>query len=493
MRRCLVATLGLLAAAASAVAQTSPDEQALGLLEDGRAYWAKKQYKQALDNFNTIVTGFQQTESVDDAWLEIGRYRLEVENDPDQAREAFDRVAKSYPQSDGAPGAYYSLGLLAMNRALTPAEIDDAIAQFGRVPRLSPRSDWVPRSLYASGLAQRKAGRFAEAVEAERRVSLEHPTSDMAAAAQFQIGHCLALLGQPRQAMEEFQLVRNRFPESPWAAQALLRTTALYRLYGGDKPSFTLDPAYAVGAGELLKDVVAILMTPERILWIASEKLRSAVPLAFDGSRGSSLGSENLRGLSLTPRGEIVLAARTAIRIGPKDIKSFAAPGDKPGELESLEKIAAAVVTQGGHILVADEKRKRVLKYDSKFEFVGTFPDAKERDVRRLQTDGEGGLVLLADDEKTVRIFDEAGKPLRAIAARGAGYELKKPADVAVDPFRNTYIADSELGVLVFGPGGQLLATLASPELRHPTALTLDVDGAVLVYDGKAERILKFK
>jgi len=493
MKRASVATLILLAAAASAAAQTSPDEQALGLLEDGRAYWAKKQYKQALDNFNTIVTGFSQTESVDDAWLEIGRYRLEVENDTDKAREAFDRVAKSYPQSDGAPGAYYYLGLLTMNRALTPAEIDDAIAQFARVPRLYPRSDWVPHALYASGLAQRKAGRFAEAVEAERRVSLEHPTSDVAAAAQFQIGHCLALLGEPRQAMEEFQLVRNRFPESPWAAQALLRTTALYRLYGADKPSFTLDPAYAAGTGDLLKDVVGILMTPERTLWIASDKLKSAVPVAADGSRGPSLSSENLRSVSLSPRGEIVLAARTAIRIGPKDVKSFVAPSDKPGEMEGLEKISAAVVTQGGNILVADAKRKRVFKYDQKFEFVGAFPDAKERDVRRLQIDGEGGLVFLDEDEKTVRIFDEAGRPLRALAARGAGYELKKPADVAVDPFRNTYLADSEAGVLVFSPGGQLLATLTSPELRRPTALTLDADGSILVYDERAERILKFK
>lgn len=492
MRSALVAIL-LLTHAAAASAQTSPDEQALGLLEDGRAYRAQKQYKQALDNFNTIVTGFQQTESVDDAWLEIGRYRLEVDDDPDKAREAFDRVAKSYPQSDGAPGAYYYLGLLTMNRALAPAEIDDAIAQFARVPRLYPRSEWVPRALYASGLAQRKAGRFAEAVEAERRVSLEHPTSDVAAAAQFQIGHCLALLGDPRQAMEEFQLVRNRFPESPWAAQALLRTTALYRLYGADKPSFSLDAGYAVGAGDLLKDVASILMTPERILWIASEKVKSAVPVSADGSRGPALGSENLRSLSLTPRGEVVLAARTAIRIGPKDIKSFVVPSDKPGELESLDKITAAVVTQAGNILVADAKRKRVFKYDHKLEFVGLFPDAKQRDVRRLQLDGEGGIVLLDEDEKTVQIFDEAGKPLRAIAARGAGYQLKKPVDVAVDAFRNSYLADVEIGVLVFGPAGQLLATLTSPELRRPTALTLDTDGAILVYDEKAERILKFK
>lgn len=491
MRR--LAVLAMLVLATRAFAQASPEEQAQGLLEDGRAYWGKQQYKQALDNFNTIVSGFQQTDSVDDAWLEIGRYYLEVENAPEKAREAFDRVAKSYPQSDGAPGAYYYLGLLTMNRAQTPAEIDDALAQFGRVQRLYARSDWVPRALYAAGLAQRKAGRYAEAVEAERRVSLEHPTSDVAAAAQFQIGHCLALMGEYRQAMEEFQHVRNRFADSPWAGQALLRTTALYRLFGTDKPAFALDPAWAPVAGDLLKDVAAILMTPERTLWIASNKVKSAVPVALDGSRGSALPGEELRGLNLSPRNEVVLAARSAVRIGARDIKSFAAPSDKPGELEPLDRIEAAALTQGGSVLVADGKRKRVLRYDAAFEWKGVFPDARPHDVRRIVLDGEGGIALLDADEKSVRVYDEAGKLLRSIPARGAGYEIKKPLDVAIDPFRNTYLADGDNGVLVFSPSGALLLTLATPELRRPSALALDGDGAVLAYDDKAERIVRFK
>jgi outer membrane protein assembly factor BamD (BamD/ComL family) len=487
----LAALLVLLAAAA--LAQSSPEEQARGLLEDGRSYWAKKQYKQALDNFNTIVTGFAQTDSVDDALLEIGRYYLEVEGNTDKARDAFDQVAKRYPQSDGAPGAYYFLGILTMNRALTPAELDDALAQFNRVQRLYPRSDWVPRALYAAGLAQRKAGRLAEAVEAERRVSLEHPTSDVADAAQFQIGHCLALMGEPKQAMEEFQQVRNRFAQGSWAEPALYRTTALYRLYGGARPAFSLDASFSVAAGDVLKDVRALLMTPARTLWIASDKVKSAIPFQPDGSKGPGLAAEDLRSLALSPKDEIVVAARSAVRIGQRDIKSFAAPGDKPGVLETLDKIEAAAVTKSGMLLVADAKRKHVFKYDPQFNFVGSFPDAKERDVRRMLVDGEGAVYLLDDDDKSVRAFDEAGKSLRVVLAKGAGYELKHPVDIAVDPFRNLYVADADLGVLIFSASGQLLTTLTSSELRRPAALTLDAEGAVLVYDERAERVLRFK
>jgi TolA-binding protein len=481
-------------AALPALSQTSPEEQARGLLEDGRAYMAKMQYKQGLDNFNTIVTGFAQTESVDDAYLEIGRYHLEVESDVEKARAAFDQVAKRYPQSDGAPGAYYYLGVLTLNRAQQPAELDDALAQFARVQRLYPRSAWVARALFASGLAQRKAGRFPEAIEAERRVSLEHPTSDAAPAAQFQIGHCLALLGEPREAMEEFQQVRNRFPDSPWSELALNRITSLYRLYAAERPTFALDPSFSLAAGEALKDVAAILMTPDRTLWLASNKLKSAVPFAPDGSKGPGVTAEDLRSLSLSPRNEVVVSARTAVRIGPKDIKAFAAPGDKAGVVEPLEKIEAALVTPLGSVLVADSKRKSVFKYDTQdLRFVGSYPDGRPREVRRLALDGEGAILLLDSDAKSVQAFDEGGKPLRAVPARGSGYELKKPLDIALDPFRNLYVADADQGVLVFSPQGQLLTTVTSAELRRAAALTLDVDGSLIVYDDKAERLLRFR
>ena len=495
-RSVALALAATLAAARVGIAQTVPDSQAAGLLEDGRAYWAKKQYKQALDNFNTIVTSFANTDVVDNALLEIGRYYVEVEPNLERAREAFDQVAKRHPQSDGAPGAYYYLGLLGLNAATTPVELDDAIAQFKRLQRLYPRSEWVPRALYATGLAHRKAGRLADAVEAHRRVSLEHPGSDVTPAAQYQIGLSLALLGEPVQAMEEFQQVRNRFPESEWAAEALSRITALYRLYGAGKAVYVRDAAYTagVGAGDILKDVRAILMTPARTLWIASDKTKSVVPFGADGKRGAGVSAEDLRSLSLTPRGDLLVAAHMAVRIGPRDVKNFAIPGDKPGLMKPLDKITAAVMTPGGSLLVADGDKGRVYRYDAQDRYVGTYPDAKQREVTRMTLDGEGGIVLLDRDQKTVGVFDEAGKPLRSVGPRGAGFELKKPADVAVDSFRNLYVADEELGILVFSPSGQLLASVPiSEDMKRPKALSLDFDGSILVYDERAEKVLRYR
>lgn len=482
-----------LAAASPASAQTSPDQQARGLLEDGRSYLKDGKLKQALDNFNTIVSGFSATDSVDDALLEIGRYQMEAEKNLEKAREAFEQVAKRFPQSDGAPGAYYYLGMLALSRAAAPAEIEDALAQFARVQRLYPGSEWVPKALYASALAHRKAGRLPEAVEAGRRVFLEYPNSEAAPAAHFEVGHLLALMGEPRQAMEEYQQIRNRFGSSEWAPPALDRITALYRLYSSGKPAFLADPSYAVGAGDTLKDVRALLMTPARTLWIASDKVKSVVPFSPEGKMGTSVPGLHFGSLTLAPGGELMAAARLGVRVGPREVRSYAIPTDKPGVPEPLERIQAAVMTPGGFVLVADGKKKRIYRFDPKQQYQGVFPDTKDRNVTRMTLDGEGGIVVLDEDARSVQVFDEAGRLLRSIPARGAGYELRRPADVAVDPCRNLYVADREGGILVFSPQGQVLTVLGGPELRRPLALTLDPSGAVLVYDEKAERVLRYR
>jgi TolA-binding protein len=493
VKRLPAALAASLLAASPAAAQIPPEEQARTLLEAGRQYWSEGKHKQALDNFNTIVSGFPNSGSVDNALLEIGRYHLEVDAAPDRAREAFDQVAKRFPQSDGAPGAYYYLGWLTLTRATSAAELDDALAQFDRVQRLYPGSEWVPRALYAAGLAHQRAGRLAEATESERRASLEYPTSEAAPAAQFQIGHCMALMGEPRLAMEEYQQVRNRYPSSEWSGQALDRITALYRLHGGARPGFARDPAFQVAAGEVLKDVRALLMTPAGSLWIASDKSRSAVPFDAAGKMGASVPGEDLRSLALGPRGEVLVTAKLAVRIGPRDVKSFQIPGDKPGVPEPLEDLAAAVITPGGSFLVSDQKRKRVYRFDAQGKALGTFPDAREREVTRMLVDGEGGIVMLDRAEKSVRVFDESGRALRVVAARGQGYELRRPVDVAVDPMRNTYVVDEEAGVLLFSPDGKLLTTLMADDVKRPKAVTLDPAGAVLVYDDKLERIVRFR
>ena len=305
--------------------------------------------------------------------------------------------------------------------------------------------------------------------------------------AQYQIGHALALQGEITAAMEEFQTVRNRYPQSDWAARAIERITALYRFRGG-RPSFRIDASFSLSGGDVLRDVRAILLAPDGALWLASNKTNSAVPFTA-GRAGPSVTGKNLASLSLTPDGELVVTAKLAVRIGRRNIHSFTIPGQKP---RPLEQLTSALVLPGGDVLVADKKRKGIFRFDSDYNYIGPFPDNREREITRLVRDEEGGIVCLDAKAKTIRIYDATGRPLRSIAARGSGYELKRPVDIAVDAALNIYVVDSQAGVFVIGRQGQLLATLGAGQLREPVALTLEPGGSVLVYDKKARQVFRF-
>jgi hypothetical protein len=96
-----------------------------------------------------------------------------------------------------------------------------------------------------------------------------------------------------------------------------------------------------------------------------------------------------------------------------------------------VDKILSAVVTPGGAVLVSDEDREAILRFDAAGQYLGTFPgkDAARRKVTRIVVDGEGGIVTLDREEKAVRVWDETGRLLRTVGPAG----LRRPADVAVD------------------------------------------------------------
>ena len=136
-------------AALPAAAQQSPEDQARRLLDDGRTYRAQGKAKQALDNFNIVVSSFPGTEAVGDALLEIGRYRAEVEGDSDKARAAFEQVTKEHARGGAAAGAYYNLGLLTLARG-------DRRGRGGRRPRaVRARGDALPAQPLGAPRARR--------------------------------------------------------------------------------------------------------------------------------------------------------------------------------------------------------------------------------------------------------------------------------------------------------------------------------------------------
>jgi TolA-binding protein len=481
-----------LLAATLAGAQPRPDDQARRLLEDGRTDLANGRARQGLDALQTIVTGFPNSAYADDALLEIGRYAEDVEKNLAKAREVYDQIAKKYPQSDAAPGAYLQMGRIAFASAASQGALDDALANFQRVIRLYPESPFVAHALVASAAVFRRAGRYDSAIDSARRAVLDHQGSEIAPEAQYELAASLAAAGDFAASLEEFQRVRTNFPASPTAARALNDGTALYRLHGAGAPVFLKDPSFSLTAGDVLKDVRALAVTPAGMLWIASNKTKSAVAYDPASKMSASLTAEDPQTLGVSPQGEVVFASKLAVKVGAGGVMSFSLPSEKPGEIEVVDRIGAATILVSGDTLVSDLKRKRVLRFRGNV-FASVFPDRSEREVIRLLTTARGEAVMLRKDDKSIEIFDDAGRLVQKIGPRGAGFEWRKPADVAMDAFSNLYVADEDQGIFVLSQKGELITTFGAADVKKSRALAIDLSGAVLVYDDRTESLVRFK
>jgi tol-pal system protein YbgF len=67
----------------------------------GECYFAKGDYLHASEQFEGVVTRFPAGNKAPDALLKLGMSRLKL-GDPAKAKEVFDRLAQTYPQSDAA-------------------------------------------------------------------------------------------------------------------------------------------------------------------------------------------------------------------------------------------------------------------------------------------------------------------------------------------------------------------------------------------------------
>ena len=432
------------------------------------------------------------------ALLEIGRYRMEVEGDPTKARAAFEQVTKQHARSDAAPGAYYYLGLLTLDRATTPAEIEDALAQFARVETLYPRSAWVPRALAAQALAppaRRPLRRGRATSTGACRSSTRPPTR------------------RPRRPVRDRPRARARGPAAPRdggvpagpqplpeerlgrarAASARPRSTGCS---AARKPSFALDPSFSAGgrrraegrAGARWWRRAARSGSPRRRRRARCRSTPRASPAPSSQRGGPARALALARG-----RARDGLAHRGARRAeGHPDLHDARREAGRAAEAGRQDP------RRGHHAGRRRARLRRGARGDPPLRRArastrapspagATRPSARSS---RILLDGEGGIVTLDRDEKTVRVWRRRRARCCAASARPASSarstSRSTPSATSTWPTRSRACSSSTRRA-------SSLATIASPELRKAAALTLDATGAVLVYDDRAERVLRYR
>jgi TolA-binding protein len=480
----------------SGLAQTSSSETARKHLESGNQFYEQGRYKQALNDFD-IVIAMADSEYADDALLRSGEYYLDIEGNFDTAREYFNRILQNYPTEDSAPGAYYYLGVVTLRSTFGQQGVDDALANFQRVIMLYPQSTWVPAARYETGTALERQELWEEAADAYFSVISDHPTSRWAPGAQLAMGRCAVRLDQPLQAMLEIQQVRNRYPGSPEAEEALAWLTLLYRFYGYpriDRPiAYEADTTFVPALSDEFDDVETVRVSSQGIHVLERGRKRL---LTFDagGKLTGTTSAAEPRGLSISSGDMTVLSNERGLLIGGKPFVVAVPDEDGP---KPLEHIRRAVRNRLGDLFIYDDDEEGILRFNASGALVGPFPDAASREVLRMELDAQGNVIILEERDRVITVYSPAGELVARIERRGREWELDRPTDIAVDPAGYFYVLDErDVQVAVFDPSYRFLTLLTTENLGGGVLekpITFDVDrfGDIYVYDEEEKELIR--
>ena len=446
-----------------------------------------------MKDLETVVDSYPASSVADEALLAIAQYQLTGQRNPGAAQATAESLLRKFPASDSVPMAYVVAGQAMVARGLTPASVDSALASFDRVQRLFPGSDAVAPALVAAGDTLRRLGRCPEAVDRFQSVTLAYPRSPWASAARLSAAACLAMAGRPLDAMQELERVILAAPGTAEAQQARTLNTIVYRLYVRPpaQSPYGFSGNSIAGVTGKLKDVSAMAFGPDGSLFVTSKT--GVVALSQTGAPLRSVPAPESRALFVDQQGRVLVAQKALLvqEATPAPVlMTLTVPRDG-GQAKVLDDISAVAVLSTGERLVADRGQRGVFRFDSAGKYLGAFAPIR---ASRISLGPADQIALLDRDDKSIAIFDRAGRATVHIAGKGATYELKNPTDVAFDVLGHIYVLD-QADVQVFAPNGKLVASFTGGDktavgaLRDGSALALDQAARMYIYDERAERV----
>lgn len=485
----IVATGLVLAVAAQQPANN--DEFARRQYESGLSFLHNHRYAEALKDLQAVVDSFGSSSVAPSALLQIAQYQLEVAHDVAATQTAIDRLLKDYANSDSAPMAHVLSGRLAMMKGHAPADVDGALASFERVPRLFPGTEGVAAAGYYAGEALRIANRIDEALDRYRRVRMEYPRSEWAARASLGEGYCLVQQEKAARALPEIQWVRQQFPNTDVAAEALAFNTIIYRLYlrAPAQPAYSFSGRSIGSERADYKDVFSIQWNRDGRLLLGHKG-----GVAIFDDKGTSVGSvpgQDVSAFFIDEKDRIVIARNSQLIAEKGETVNLMVP-TQGGIPRALEELPSVIPSPKGDRLVADPKGRTILRLAADGKYQSIFSSSY---YNRLYVTPLEEIAMLDKNTKSVTYTDRDGKVLFKLPAKGTGYELDEPVDLAFDSLGHLYVLDrGKNAVVVFGAKHKFVANITMPEksagaFTRAAALGVDPVGRLFIFDERAKRI----
>ena len=319
----------------------------------------------------------------------------------------------------------------------------------------------------------------------------EFPRSVWAARAALGAGYCLIQQGASQHALQEIQWVRQQFPGTPVAAEALNLNTTLYRLFVRPpaQPPYSFAGKFIGAERADYRDVVGLHTAPDGRMFLGYK----AGVVVFDekGAVTSTIAAQEPSAFFLDEQSRVVVARSSNLIIDKGGTQQLFMP-DKDGKVRYIEEIPAVVVTSKGERLVSDGTEHAVIRVGADGKFIRPFAQVY---ALRLALNSMEDVAMLDKDTKSVFISDRDSKALAKLPSKGTGYEFADPIDIAYDAFDQLYVLDRGKGaVLIFSAKNRLIASLAIPDkspgsFTKASAFTLDRAGRLFIFDERVKRI----
>ena len=300
--------------------------------------------------------------------------------------------------------------------------------------------------------------------------------------------------------MEEYQRVRDEFPDKPEAREALDRLTLLHRLRlapaAGRPILYRLDSEFPGSLEALgLRSVVALAIGPAGGLLVADDKQGIARQVDPAGRVSEKIVFAQPMAAAVNRSGAPVLIGGGNVLVGTR-LQPLTRPDGSTSR--PIKDVSGVAVDQDGRLVVGDPRTGEVLIYGRGLEFKGPVLRTSTGRLGEIRAGPDNQIYILDTREKSVTIY-AGGKPPLRVRLDEAPASISAPAGLAVDSLGDLYLCDPSAGrVVVLDPSGKrVLANIQSDRtkggLAAPERLEVDGQGRIYVYDRKSGAILRFR
>lgn len=503
---CFLATLAVLFLGyplRGAPAEDPFDER---LFKNGISLIRAGNQEHALLTFDELSRGFPNSSLADDALYRSGTLFYPASGlgslhraDRDSIVRAisyFQRIQEEYTHSDTAPLALYKLALLALESRNPHRSLDEAFARFSRLLDLYPDSPVTDRGLLGTAHVQARMGDCEKALNHLDRLLDRFPESAASNGALAQSASCQADLEQWVPAMESLQELIDAQGNRLEGFQAQRFLTLIYRTRFlpslGRQVPLVRDTAFEIETSMAGMRSCRGLAVGDNGRVYAGDPRQSFLWSFREGGKpiGKSARPDGIRWIGLRGGEGILTGNRGAVHLktGARSLDRKGAP------LQGIESVA---ISDDGTIFALDRREETIFLFDENLEFSGELlPPGEGRPVKIRHGPRRHLFLLTEAPSGLFRREPDAG--WREIQL-GVDITETRLIDFAVDRVGNFYLLSRRGGpVLVFHPGGRLLARLEMPSDPDtsrlvPGSLAVGPEGAIYLCAPKADRIVRFR